>query len=270
MNWAESLFNESTLYFREAGINRLLLTITIHVDDLGCTGEQKVLDKLIHDLTVRFGGKKGLRVQKGEYQHVGMLHRILGDGTLLTGQGEYVKSSTQRPIGGAPNEVMSETGISDLRFSNGGMGYATNSRPDVMGRVAATASEVGVDVEGNQPCWRSLIRANKIVEEAQMIADEAALPDRRLSDKTPPTTCFCDWLRLTLVTDSACANAASKYTQGGWVVFLTSVEEGQQVGGVCHVLEIGCRKSSRVAKSTWAVELLSAVLGLERTEPIPA
>ena len=51
-------------------------------------------------------------------------------------------------------------------------------------------------------------------------------------------------------------------------ILLTLCENGNSVGGYSHVLEVGSRRSTRVAKSTWAAELLAAIQVSERGQAI--
>ena len=80
------------------------------------------------------------------------------------------------------------------------------------------------------------------------------------------------WIQLVCLTDSAFMNTWSKHSQGAWLIFAVynEFEAEHNLGGVCHLLEAGSRKGSRVSKSTWSAELLAALQGTERTEVLAA
>lgn len=173
LGWDQSAFDDSVFFFREQGAHRLLGMITVHVDDLGCCGESKVISILIDGLDTRFGGKKGLKIQRDEYDHVAMHYKVYSDGTVATGQAEYVKTLQKKDVRGRSDEPMDVMGVTDTRSVTGSCQYAANSRPDLMGRIAATASSISTDCEGSPPTWRALSNADQIVDDAQVIADES-------------------------------------------------------------------------------------------------
>jgi len=69
-----------------------------------------------------------------------------------------------------------------------------------------------------------------------------------------------------LVSDSAFGNLGDKASQGGWVLLLVGGNGKGTLGGYCHVLDVGSKRSARVAKSTWSAEMLSATVAFERGE----
>ena len=80
------------LFFREKVTNILKAMTTVHVDDLGLCGENGCVYEIMTRISQKFGGKKGLRVQRGVYTHVGMLYEVMPNGDVLTGQLEYVQA----------------------------------------------------------------------------------------------------------------------------------------------------------------------------------
>lgn len=72
---------------------------------------------------------------------------------------------------------------------------------------------------------------------------------------------------LKFVIDEAFKDTNNKHSNGAWAIFLTQ-NGGTVVGGFCHLLEFGGKKSKRVAKVTWSAELLSFMNGVEKAERV--
>ena len=112
-----------------------------------------------------------------------------------------------------------------------------------------------------------MMQANRIIEEAQALHKDTRLLYRTFEDTTarvPPTSGFCDWLKLVVISDSAFGNVLKKKSQGAYCIGLMCCDNESGVGGIFHVLEVSSKQSLRVAKSTWSAELLAAVRALER------
>jgi len=121
------------------------------------------------------------------------------------------------------------------------------------------------DIEVNEPTWQAVENANLILDWLKQTQDRT-LWFPCLSTRRPPVTGKCSFLSVCVVSDSAFANLETKHSQGGFLILLVKVEHDVQLGGYVHILDWGSNKSTRVARSTFAAELLSATKALERAE----
>jgi hypothetical protein len=180
---------------------------------------------------------------------------------------DYIREAKPAEIKGDPDEPLPPSGVTSLRGVNGTLGFALGARPDACGMVAVSASNVAKDEEGNGPCWRHLQFANSILSYLKETNERFVMwYPRMCKDKPPPLTGRCSNLALLLLSDSAFANLSSKHSQGGFILMLCEISEEGQIGGPVHIIDFSSQRSTRVARSTFAAELLSATRGLERAE----
>jgi hypothetical protein len=137
-----------------------------------------------------------------------------------------------------------------------------------MGKIATSCSRVAKDADGNSPTWEALRKANDVVEFLKSTSKDHFLwyPRMGMEEKSPDSSDWCSWLGLCVVSDSAFANLSTKHSQGGFVILLCWLTDENQVGGFSHVLDFSSQRSTRVARSTYAAELLALVKALERAE----
>ena len=73
---------------------RLRLLLSIHVDDIKLTGEPDMMDRLIKGLEEHFDA---LKLEKGNFLHLGLQHETLDDGSVRVSQQHYVNELREIP-----------------------------------------------------------------------------------------------------------------------------------------------------------------------------
>jgi len=145
----------------------------------------------------------------------------------------------------------------------GTLQYASLSRAEKLGTMASLHEKLAE--EGST--WQCVRDANNLLLEMQLDNEECCTWYPRFPIEEPPLVGYCPSVALYTISDSAFKNMSDRKSQGGYTNLLVHHVPGQ-VGGLCHVLEFGSRKSRRVAKSTWSAELHAFVVAAERLERI--
>lgn len=159
-------------------------------------------------------------------------------------------------------------GVTILRGINGVLGFAAQGRPDVCGRSSISASKVGKGpVTGEAPTWKAIYEANGHL---QFLKDTNAssqlwYPVLPNGPETLNPLTGTNMFRLLVFSDSAFINMNEKRSLGAYMILLVPLSN-EYFGRQCHILEFASRKSTRVAKSTYMAELLSAVQAIERAQ----
>jgi len=259
-----SIYDDATFYIRSAGA--LACMATVHVDDIALTGEPWAVKSITDHLQARFGKDKPLKVQEEKFKHVGENYVQFDDGSCCLNNWDYIEGMNPVPIEGKLDEECGERGMSLLRSINGTIAYGCLGQPHLYGATSVSASHVAKDAEGKGPTWGDIQYANDIVTLAKAGNKQRQLHFKRLTDIAPPLTGKHPDIQLLLVSDSAFGNLGDKASQGGWVLLLVGGNGKETLGGYCHVLDVGSKRSARVAKSTWSAEMLSATVAFERGE----
>jgi len=140
--------------------------------------------------------------------------------------------------------------ITGLQSVLGSLGYAVNARPDCLGIVSTCRSLVA-----GEPTGEAIVLANKALDILKDPSQGGRLWYRRL--RTPQ-------YKLVGVADSSFKSILSKYSLGGYLVFLMEHDpDNPIVGGRGHLIDFQAKQSTRVAKSTLAAELLAMTALIE-------
>ena len=67
--------------------------ISTHIDDIKGSGDQKVRDSLLAALKRDYGGD--VKMEKGEFEHTGIMHKQNADFSIYTSQDHYVKEISE-------------------------------------------------------------------------------------------------------------------------------------------------------------------------------
>lgn len=260
--FVRSGYDESTFYLR-CSLNSLPGMMTVHVDDAGMGSTPPVLQQIVDQATKKFGPVT--RQSAPHWLHVGFDYEGHPDGSYSTSQVTFIKSQKREPIRGRLNESLPE-GRTPLKSVLGTLQYAVQSRPEKLGKLAALQDHLGSSSDGT---WKQVKEGNDLIGELQADADECKMWYPRMGNTTPPTSGKCTHLALYMISDSAFKNMSDRKSQGAYVLALVLVRDGL-FGGVLHILEFMSRRSRRVAKSTWAAELLAFIVGCERLERLHA
>jgi hypothetical protein len=235
----------------------LLGKLTLHIDDEGAGGEPPVLDELIAGMTERFGE---LKIQKNDFRHIGHDHSQTwapnGTCTIVEGQEFYTKTLNPITVPPGPRTApLTPSQYGDLRILNGEMGYAKDSRPDAMGRIAFSQQNVDKDA-----CVQHLVEANEALK---------VLQDPNVTKTISYEPLQLDKLKLIAIADGAIRKKNSKYSQGCYYILLVEVLEGH-TGGRCHVLQFKSNRATRVSKSSMSAEVLVLVRAAEALTRVAA
>lgn len=230
--------------------------LTVRVDVAALGAPQGTIDQVAEKAQQRFGK---LQRQKKQFPHVGFDYTQHSDLGISTSQKTYLKAQHEEVVEKPLKEPLDAEGISTLRSPNGTLQHAMSSRPDGMGHLIVLQEKVGGDAHGTYSAIRD---ANMLLSALKEDADSCEMHYARLGG-IPPKSCPIREYSVYLSHDSAFKNLKSKKSQGAFVIALVRNEPGQ-VGGKMYILEFASRRSKRLAKSTWSVELHAAVVAAER------
>lgn len=265
--WIQSHLDEQVFYRRSMDAT-LQGMFSLHMDDLAVTGEPYVLDGLVRQLKKCYGRYSELVVQRHSFRHLGYRYSWGDDGSYTMDLKEFISNMQMAEIKKALPEELLANEYTVLRGLNGQLSYACGGRPDAMGWVAESCSKIGKKEDGTGPTWQDVATANAIIEWLRETADESGIRFPRFVQGGRPLRPGkrCKWLRLVLISDSAFQNLTTKHSQMGFVVLLVEIHCDGQLGGRCHLIGFGSKRSTRVARSTFAAELLAATHVLEKGE----
>ena len=140
-------------------MGELIGMLSVHVDDLGITGEEMIILSAKHFLEKHFGEMKQ---QKGQFKHVGHRYTVSYH-SVVTGQDEYVKGTEPPfPLKKHSSEKLTPAEMTELRRVNGEMAYASQGRLDYLGRIALCCQ--GAHGESTV---EDLTRTRKVLKELQ-------------------------------------------------------------------------------------------------------
>jgi hypothetical protein len=138
-------------------------------------------------------------------------------------------------------------GISALRSNNGCLSYATSGRPESCGKCAISQQNIATATV------RDLKFSNMCIRELKREDSPGTLYYPQLGSQ----------LKVCVVVDSSHRSNSSLHPQGAYMILLCERNAARDVGGRCHVLEFSTKKSTRIARSSFAAETLAANRGSE-------
>jgi len=228
--------------------NRLILLVSIHVDDTLLTGVTSAMHELHMILEKDFGT---LKKEMNSFKHYGVhVSRGSNKHDVIVSQAEYIK--TLKPIeirrtrgdGRTIDTKANAAEVSDFRSLISGIAWLGVTHP---GAQAAASIYQGYLPE---PLVKHLQAANSFLTQIQ--GDYRPVTFRADIDLA---NC-----KIAVVTDSSLGNN-TKYSQGGHLILLAN--KSQQLCGPCTLLTGRSAKSKRVANSTMCAETLALLGGIE-------
>ena len=136
LGFVVSVFDSCVLYLRRGPggthggprVGPLLAMLVIHVDDIGASGEEAVLDWCEANLSEKYGAVKS---QRDDFLHVGHHYRGLPGGGISTDIEHFVQGVEEPYV---PTNILlpcDPEQITEMRRVNGSMQYAASGRPDM-------------------------------------------------------------------------------------------------------------------------------------------
>ena len=110
---------------------RLVLLMSVHVDDLKMTGETAKIESIIKLLTEHFDE---LKLEKDNFEHLGLRHELHSDGSRSVNQEHYVSELAfinEEGCKSRPTELVDETLKSQYLSLSGGVAWVVQTRPDI-------------------------------------------------------------------------------------------------------------------------------------------
>ena len=233
---------DSQLFVKHAE-GRLVLLVSVHVDDLKMTGVPAQIKQALSLLEQAFDA---LKIERDCFEHLGLRHKLLEDGSRSVDQHSYV--SELRPIPEAelkllPAEQAASQGQTQQFMSLvGGLAWVVQTRPDVAVFVAALQRRL------KAPVVKDLVNANRVFK--YLKAKPLELVYRKI--KSP-------W-KLVVVSDSAFKGEDQDCLAMRSCVIALAAREGLAEGeNQLQILEFVSKKQSKVCRSTFAAELHSCL-----------
>lgn len=221
--------------------------VTLHVDDLLCTGIEKYIAKLHHDLSAVFGK---LTLDYDAFRHFGVdiTSSKDEDNNKIIEASQLAYMQELKPITFpegrfAKTSKMPATAITEYRSLVSGMAWCGVTAPTAVSSASLLQGALP------EPTWADAERLNLNLSE--MIKHYVPLRFQKIPKP---------W-RLIEVSDSGFANAG-KYSQGGFFILVTSIQENTLSGKFC-ALHWKSNKSKRVATSTLHSETLASCSGID-------
>ena len=225
----------------EAG--KLILLVSVHVDDLKLTGLREQIRGCIKILESEFDA---LKLEYDNFEHLGLKHSLHDDGSRGVSQQHYVQELRPIPEAELILRSLSESVSEDMKhlFMSllGGVAWVVQTRPDVAVFVAALQRHL------KEPRIQDLLNLNRVLKYLKtkpldMVYHKVDSP----------------W-RVVAISDSSFKgeDQDSLAVRSG-IVALTSRAGVQQGENRLQVLEFTTKKQSKVCRSTFAAELHSSL-----------
>ena len=232
------------LYTKEQGITAL---ISAHVDDLKITGIPQVIEKTIKDLTGMFGD---LKIQRGDFEHCGILHHQHEDMSITMDQNHYVKNLQLIDVTGIDaadgKKFLSTAQHADFLSLLGGLAWLGQTRMDTAIYTQA------LQRAAQAPTVAHLLRLNTVIKWVRR--KPASLYYRRIAGP----------LRVVVISDAAFRREDSTgLAIRGAVIGVSGDSTSDNPGGDIAVIEWYARRQRRVVRSTFGAEINGLIDAIE-------
>ena len=223
--------------------NKLVLLLSVHVDDLKMTGEPQQITRAVKILEEEFDA---LKLEEDNFDHLGLKHALESDGSRTVSQDHYI--SELRPIAEASLKVSSgDTCVGPelaQKFMSllGGVAWCTQTRPDIAVYVAALQRQL------KKPKMQDLVNLNRVLKYLKL--KPLCLRYKKLAQP---------WKLIAISDSSFKGDGQDHLAMRSGIIALTDRAGPVQGANSLQPLEFVCRKQSRVCRSTYMAELLSAV-----------
>ena len=221
---------------------RLVLLMSVHVDDLKMTGETAEMESIIKLLTEHFDE---LKLEKDNFEHLGLRHELHADGSRSVNQEHYVSELAfinEEGCKSRPTELVDETMKSQYLSLLGGVAWVVQTRPDIAIFVSALQRKL------QAPCGKDVVNLNRVL--AYVKRKPLKFTYHKLRNP---------W-RIFVISDSSFKGEGDDALAMRSGVIALGDRDGPKVGqNGLQVLEFVAKKQSRICRSTFTAELYSAL-----------
>ena len=219
---------------------RLVLLLSIHVDDLKITGEKDEIKTVLALLTSSFDE---LKIETNNFEHLGLKHTLEQDGSRTLSQEHYISELKFIPEADCRNDnPLSLELKSQFMSLLGGVAWTVQTRPDIAVFTAALQRKL------QSPVGRDVIHLNRVL--AYLKRKPLKFTYKRISDP---------W-RLLVISDSSFKGEGDDALAMRSGIIALGSKSGPCVGrNSIQILEFVSKKQTRVCRSTYTAELYSAL-----------
>ena len=237
-----SIQTDQQLYVRHVS-GSLVLILSVHVDDLKISGIAEEIKRALQILEKHFDQ---LKLEKDNFEHLGLKHTLNKDGSRTISQQHYVNEL--KPISDkdlklqGPHEGVSETVHNQFRSLLGGVAWTVQTRPDIAVFVSALQRRM------KAPRVVDILNLNRVLKYLKV---------------KPLAMCYCKlegpWC-LVAVSDSSFKGEEQEHFAVRSGIIALASENGVIKGeNQLQVLDFVSKKQGKVCRSTYAAELHSAL-----------
>jgi len=222
--------------------SKLVAQVSGHIDDLKAAGDDPVIDSLLADLERRCDK---LKVVRGDFEHVGIMHARQGDGSYELHQNHYVAQLHPLALDDVTEDDNDKEAPDHLKGPYVSLVCA-------MAWVIVTSPVVAVYIGALQrrlkgPLVRHLRDANRVLRYLKLRKPKLVYKKLKLP------------LRLVVVSDSAftALDKEGLALRGCFVLLVDSSFGENRLGGAVHILEFMSRKQAHVCRATFSAEMFA-------------
>ena len=230
------------LFLKHDG-GKLVLLVSVHVDDLKLTGVPVLIQLAITKLEEAFDA---LKIEKDNFDHLGLRHKLLDDGSRSVDQMHYV--AELRPIPQADLKLKDPESVVDSMIAQqymsllGGVAWTIQTRPDAAVFVSALQRHL------KQPRVRDILNLNRVLKYLKV--KPLALTYHKIEGP---------W-KLLAISDSAFKGEDQDCLAVRSGIIALCAKHGVQEGrNSLQVIEFTTKKQTKVCRSTFAAELHSSL-----------
>ena len=233
---------DQQLFVKHDCNKKLVLAISVHVDDLKVTG---LPDEIVQARKILENHFDELKTEENTFEHLGLRHTHHDDGSRSISQEHYVKELRTIPDANLQHQLDEpvDDNVSKLFMSLlGGVAWTVQTRLDIAVFVAALQRKL------KSPTGRDVVNLNRVVRYLQR--NPMFLKYAKVDNP---------W-RLVAISDSSYkSNDGDCLAMRSGVICLTN-KPGLVVGeNQVQLLDFVSKKQSRVCRSTYAAEMYSAL-----------
>ena len=233
---------DEQLYVRHQG-SVLVLILSVHVDDLKISGHDPEIQRAIKILEQNFDA---LKLEKDDFEHLGLKHRLLPDGSRSVSQQHYVNEL--RPVADAelklsqPDEAVCEETRAKFMSLLGGVAWTVQTRPDVAVFVSALQRRM------KAPSAQDVLNLNRVLKYLKVKPLE--LRYRKIASP---------WSLVAISDSSFKGEDQDHLAVRSGIIALISRDGVKKGLNQLQLLEIVSKKQTKVCRSTFAAELHSGL-----------
>ena len=234
---------DEQLYVKHDKNSVLILILSVHVDDLKLSGLDAEIQRTLKILEHHFDQ---LKLEKDCFEHLGLKHSLLPDGSRSISQMHYVAELKPIPDKDLklqdPNSPVPEDVHDKFRSLLGGVAWVVQTRPDVAVFVSALKRKM------KAPRAIDVLNLNRVLKYLKVKPLE--LVYRKVDGP---------W-SIVAISDSSFKGEDQEHTAVRSGIIALMSRDGLRIGtNKVQIIECVSKKQSKVCRSTYAAELHSAL-----------